>query len=74
MRCVPGSVPGAGACDKMESALGSNREGATIAAITATHGICYMGGSATILKYAHIHQTSWQAVMSCITNVEDHGC
>ena len=30
MRGVPGSVPGAGACDKLQSALGSNREGVTV--------------------------------------------
>ena len=36
---MPGSVPGAGACDKVISALGSNGEGATVAAITTTHDI-----------------------------------
>lgn len=38
---VPGSVPGAGACDKVISALGSNVECATVTAITTAHGICH---------------------------------
>lgn len=62
MRGVPGSVPGASACDKAISSLGSNRECAMVAAITTAHGIC-QGSEPTkaAARVVHIHTEGFEA-------------
>ncbi len=66
MRGVPGSVPGAGACDKFKPTLGSNGEGATVAAITTTHSIYWLKNVRAVYTYTGSHDKT--IIFGLITN------